>query len=383
MTDRIATATLQGVPRLPLPYADAQLTHLGLQGGLDRLGMPDLMKVLHEARRVLSPGGILEWTGDDASYDSAHRALTLLGLISVSASTHSGGPTGQCWEKPQRRPSAPPTVTVAIPAYSPQFFEATLASAQAQTYPHLDILVCDDSPDDQIARIVERRVALCASPPLRYVRNTERLRGRGNYRQCLEAARGEYIKYLNDDDVLHPDCVAHLVAAFSRAPNVVLATSARRLIDGNDAVLDDIPATRPLASGDTLFQGTSLLNAMLMAGLNVVGEPSTTLFRRADLLGGLPDPFCFAGVYGYGVIDMSMWSTLMLKGDVAYLSDRLSHFRWHADQRQHEAASRARSVDGIRALQSAWMGLGLHRHFDRSRLVARPLGAPSAVPVPA
>ena len=360
------TVTLRGTPRLPLGYAEGQLQQCIVEHGLDRLSLVDLMKVLHELRRVLAPAGTLHWANDTPPDETALQGLALLGFVPEATAD------GRRWIKPLRQPQTPPTVTIAIPAYSPRYFEATLTSAQAQTYPHLDILICDDSADDQIAQIVERRAAQ-GGPPLRYVRNATRLRGRGNYRQCLDMAQGDYLKYLNDDDLLHPDCVARLASAFERAPNITLATSARHLIDDRGAVIDDIPATRPLAARDVVFQGTSLLNAMLMAGLNVVGEPSTTLFRRTDLLGGLPDPFCFGGVAGWGVIDMSMWSTLMLKGDVVYLGERLSSFRWHTEQRQHEAASRARSAEGIRALQSVWMRLGLHRSFDRSRLIARPL----------
>ena len=76
---------------------------------------------------------------------------------------------------------------------------------------------------------------------------------------------------------------------------------------------------------------------MLMAGLNVVGEPSTVLFRKRELDDLAPDYFRFYGEQGRGIIDMTIWSTLLLKGDAVYLRESLSAFRIHADQQQSDA----------------------------------------------
>lgn len=44
-----------------------------------------------------------------------------------------------------------PLVSVVIPAFKSVYFEAALASACQQTYPHLEIIIGDDSCD-QIGR---------------------------------------------------------------------------------------------------------------------------------------------------------------------------------------------------------------------------------------
>ena len=43
-----------------------------------------------------------------------------------------------------------PLVSIAIPAFNAEFFRGTLASAVAQDYPNLEIIVCDDSADGEI-----------------------------------------------------------------------------------------------------------------------------------------------------------------------------------------------------------------------------------------
>jgi O-antigen biosynthesis protein len=107
-----------------------------------------------------------------------------------------------------------PIVSILIPAYRPRFFAAALASARAQTYPALEIVVGDDSPDGRIAR----EVGEAADPRIRYERHVPALGFAGNFTRTWQLARGEYVKFLNDDDLLAPDCVARLAAALSANP---------------------------------------------------------------------------------------------------------------------------------------------------------------------
>jgi glycosyltransferase involved in cell wall biosynthesis len=103
---------------------------------------------------------------------------------------------------------------------------ATLAARRAATTviatSSVDIVVTDDSAGPEIASIVASRGS---QRPVRYQRNPTRLRPRGNFIRCFEEARGEFVKFVCDDDVLAPACVEQLVDAFRRAPDVTLATS--------------------------------------------------------------------------------------------------------------------------------------------------------------
>ncbi len=123
--------------------------------------------------------------------------------------------------------------------------------------------------------------------------------------------------------------------------------------------------------------GYTLANAMLMAGLNWVGEPTTALFRKADLLDHGPDYFRFNGVRGLGIIDMVMWTALLLKGDAVYLRESLSAFRLHAAQRQRDPESSKRNVASIRELQAAWLALGLFEKVSPHLILAKPFPPPA------
>ncbi len=366
------TLLLEGHPTLPLPFDDRSVTVVVLRH--DHAGIPpaERLSVLCEARRVLRPGGELRVVVDDDDEAELLRLADLLGMRTrddgLAARPRPANRTLRL-HKPERRATESASVSLAIPAYSPRFFERCLASAIAQTHANLEIIVCDDSPGGEIEEITQR---LAGARQVTYLRNPVRLRGRGNYAKCFAVAGGEFIKFLNDDDVLAPECVQRLVDAFRRAPDIVLATSYRQRIDESGGTLEDQPATRPLVDRDMIVHGISLANVMLMAGLNVVGEPTTTLFRKCDLQQAIPVDFRFDGPDCIGVIDMAMWTPMLLKGDAVYLREPLSRFRIHSGQQQHDPAIQQPTVRAIRSLQAKWLALGLHAHLAPQQLLARP-----------
>ena len=362
---------------------------------LAELPATTLLRLLLDCRRVLRPEGVIR-----VVMPSQQREVTSAGVVPVAKedllrfaslvgleATKSAPIDAHCravmadlapvnagsisfdFTKRDRQVAGDPLVSILIPAYNARFFAACLDSALAQTYANIEIVVCDDAPDPAIETIVRARAT---HRSVRYLRNPVRLGVRANYRRCFEEARGEFVKFLCDDDLLAPTCVARLLDAFRQAPGVTLATSHRQRIDANGDRLGEQPATVPIVAKDTLIAGYTLQNAMLMAGLNVVGEPSTTLFRKADLMDQAPDYFGFAGVAGHGIIDMVTWSALLLRGDAVYLRESRCCFRIHPGQRQHDPAKVRRNIDSIRSLQSAWLTLGLHERIPRDQLLVKP-----------
>jgi len=377
-----------------LPFEDGAAATLQADGSTADLALGPLVHLLLECRRVLCPGGLLRVgpARDHAAASRLHEQAALVGLEPGPAPEHGGaaddgttahGTTASSgrgsvrrsgdlrastFTKRDRRVVGMPLVSIAIPAYNPRYFPIALDSALAQTYRNVEIVVCDDSADGAVEAAVAARTS---DVPIRYLRNPGRLRPRGNFTRCLEESRGEFLKFLCDDDVLAPTCVERLLGAFRAAPDVSLATSRRALIDSNGRALAPLPATWPIVTEDTLIVGTTLANAVLMAGLNTIGEPSTALFRRADLANGAPDYFAFRGCAGHGIIDLVMWAGLLMKGNAVYLHDAQSGFRFHAGQRQHDPARRERNVASIRELQAAWLALGIHERQSPDELLAK------------
>ena len=224
----------------------------------------------------------------------------------------------------------PPLVSIAIPAYNERFFPEALASALAQTYAAVEIVVGDDSAGDAIRAAVER----AGDGRVRYVRNPQRLGFAGNFTRCFAAARGEYVKFLNDDDRLHPQCVEGLAGALRANSAVTLAFSRRVVIDAHGAAQPDIQATRPLAPIPAFFPGRELGNLVLASSVNVVGEPTTAMFRKAELPVEAGSIFRWGGRDYHCLADVSLWLRLLARGLAFYSPAPWSEFRLHGGQEQ-------------------------------------------------
>ncbi len=371
-----AQSEIAWIPPAPLALPDRSASVITIDAQAAALTRRDQVLLLWECRRALRPGGTLHCTGREA--DSALASLApwaeLVGLVELPA-----GGTVHGWSKRAPPQGKRPLVSILIPTANPRYFLQCLDSALAQSYPNIEIVVCDDCDSDDIARLAASRAGRRG---LQYHKNTPRLHARKNYARLLELAQGEYIKYLNDDDLLAPQCVASMVDAFERIPDVTLVTSHRWRIDERSQVIADMPATLPVVGRDSVIEGLSLANAVIMHGLNFIGEPSTMMFRRSDFaprprLDG-ERPFHFNGEEVTGAIDYAMFSRMLVQGNAVFLKKRLSSFRKHGEQAQARPEVVGRSVDGIRGLQRMWIELGLFRRFPPHVLNCQPLSRSEA-----
>ncbi len=71
---------------------------------------------------------------------------------------------------------------------------------------------------------------------------------------------------------------------------------------------------------------------MLILGQNIIGEPTTVLFRKHLLA----EPFGTLNGRKYGCsVDMASWISLLSRGDAMYITEPLSSFRLHTGQQVH------------------------------------------------
>jgi glycosyltransferase involved in cell wall biosynthesis len=118
--------------------------------------------------------------------------------------------------RPHPRAGDGPLVTAIIAAYNrAEVLRYALASAMAQTYPHLEILVVGDACTDDSERVVT--TAAATDDRVRW-HNLETNFGSqaGPNQVGLEMARGELIAYLGQDDLWRRDHVAVVVADLLR-----------------------------------------------------------------------------------------------------------------------------------------------------------------------
>jgi glycosyltransferase involved in cell wall biosynthesis len=123
----------------------------------------------------------------------------------------------------------------------------TLASIAAQTYPHFELLVVDQSRDDSTRTQVESfrdRI-----PRVRYLR-LERPGLSRAYNLGIDGCSGELIAFTDDDAVAPPDWLQNIATAFSHYPEVsllygqVLLPSELAERENRDGVTPSLPIPR-------------------------------------------------------------------------------------------------------------------------------------------
>lgn len=227
-----------------------------------------------------------------------------------------------------------PLVSILIPVRSARFFAPALASALAQVSVDIEVIVSDDSENDDVKTLVTE----CDDARVRYLRNTPALGFHGNFANCYTLARGKYLKFLNHDDLLHPECAARMVIPFEKfGERLALVCSRRQIIDEAGKILPDSAATHPLAEKDSILPGTSFANHLLQRSVNLIGEPSATMFRKSDIHLIDDTLFCIQQHRYMCLADLALWLRLLAKGDMGYLIEPLSYIRKHSGQLQQSS----------------------------------------------
>lgn len=221
-----------------------------------------------------------------------------------------------------------PLVSILIPTYNrPELLKRALISALNQTYAHIEIVIADDSTNNLTEVMIQPY--LRKHDNIRYYKNETNL-NEYNFHRCFDLAKGEYINFLMDDDLFHEEKIKKMVKYLKKNKTITLVTSVRELIDEFDNPLPPIKETIKLFDKDTIIPGKIMSNTVLENMRNIIGEPTTVMFRKSDI-----DSFgSFCGK-NYSVLnDLATWISLMNKGNVAYIAEPLSYFRKHSGQNQ-------------------------------------------------
>lgn len=119
-------------------------------------------------------------------------------------------------------------VSIAIPAYKPNYLAEAIESALNQDYHDIELVIVNDCSPYDLDSIVRKYDDI----RIRYYINGKNLGKKSivhNWNRCLEYARGEYFVLLCDDDILKPNFVSRLLSLAKQYPSCNVF-HARRLI---------------------------------------------------------------------------------------------------------------------------------------------------------
>ena len=241
-----------------------------------------------------------------------------------------------------------PLVTVIIPTFNrPKYFREALESVLAQTYRNIEIVISDDSTNDD-TEILMRDYH---DSRIKYFRN----RGftaddNWNFLRAYDNPAAEYLNWLMDDDLFYPTKLEKMVEVYRNNPDVSLVTSAKNYIDADGNITGN---TQNLFGQDVKIPGEEA-GRLLFFWDNYIGEPTTVLIRKKFLRGG---DLCWhedeRGLFS--LVDVSTWLQLLSKGNFFRLSECLSGFRMHTQQASHwNSINLLFKVHWTKLLKSSW-----------------------------
>lgn len=402
-----------------IPYSDSSVDLIFSEHFLEHLPQRDGLRFLRECRRVLRPGGVVrvampdlddlvtrygnaDWQGDGDMFrlgfewvdnrcemlniamrewghqwiyneEELRRLGDLAGLVPRGRMKFGVSVVPELNELEHRAASKLimefrtrtaeqaerwPKVSILIPAYRAEFLRAAIESATQQKYPELEIVVCDDCPTQEVREIVER--CQKGDTRIRYVRNDPPKGPLYNYAECFQRTNGEYVQFLNDDDVLGKGWIGQAAEILSQRPDVTVVTCGREHIDESDGVLRPFGAIA-IARRACVIEGRSLIRFLSALGRNHIGEPSASMFRRNDVASVNPHLMSVGGMTVRGLGDYCMWATLLSKGDLAFVTSSRCKIRVHPNQWQQNEQQKSLSKGAWRVMRQHVARLGLYK----------------------
>jgi len=211
--------------------------------------------------------------------------------------------------------SAEPLVSVVLPAYDRQpYLHEAIQSVLSQTYPHWELIVVDDGSSDATrsylrdvvddrVRVIER--AHCGNPAA--VRNVG-----------VGAARGEYVAFLDSDDVWAPQKLATQLRELAVRPACRWSYTFVKQIDGLGQ-----ETTLPQASRFQRIPTSRWILKDLITFGAIVATPAVVVERNLlAAAGGFDESFAFCE-------DYELWTRLATRGQVVVVPLPLATVRSH------------------------------------------------------
>lgn len=165
-----------------------------------------------------------------------------------------------------------PKVSICIPAYKqPELLDRALKSITIQDFNDYEVIITDDSPDDQIKELLTNSFS---DMKIRYFKNQDRQGSPGNWNEAIRHAVGEYVKILHHDDwFIEESSLSKFVDLLDKNPDADFAFSGSKNFDYLGRVRYEHFANQDQVA--KLIQDPTYI----CLG-NFIGAPSATIYRR-------------------------------------------------------------------------------------------------------
>lgn len=187
------------------------------------------------------------------------------------------------------------------------YISKSIESILNQTYSHLELLIADDSTDQQTINIIDYYAK--TDNRVKIIRKEFRMGFVPALNYALQEAKGVYIARMDGDDISLPYRIETQVNYLIKKPKKVLVASASYIIDNKDMIV-----TRTFPPISSTFMKMELLR-----GSNPVTHPSVMINTNV------------AGSFSYKEVkaaeDYLLWLSLLSKGGIGIIHKPLVKYR--------------------------------------------------------
>jgi glycosyltransferase involved in cell wall biosynthesis len=196
-------------------------------------------------------------------------------------------------------------VSIVTPSYNQaEFLEQTIRSVLSQTYPRIEYTVVDGKSTDGSLEIIQRhkeKIAWFIS---------EKDRGQAEaINKGFHRAKGEFIAWLNSDDLYLPRAVEAAVKIFSEHPNAAIVHGDVLAVDAESRMLNKIR-----------YKDWGLSDLMKF---RIIGQPAVFMRKSMLVKAGYLDPSYHL------LLDHQLWLRLGQLGEIVYVHEPWAIARFH------------------------------------------------------
>jgi glycosyltransferase involved in cell wall biosynthesis len=223
-----------------------------------------------------------------------------------------------------------PHVSICIPTYNGrEHLKECIDSIRAQTFGNFEVVICDDQSSDGTLDFA--RELAQGDERFRFIQNPRRFGLVGNWNNCVAVSRGEWIKFVFQDDLLLPLCLERMTTVTGKSNALFVACrrgfqfepgttdAAREVYAANADKIEEF-----FSKSDTVAPGAFGEKIREEVGNNFVGEPTATLIHRQLFMqnGGFNENLI-------NTCDLEYWCRIGTQVGVTFIPEMLVMFRVH------------------------------------------------------
>ncbi len=238
----------------------------------------------------------------------------------------------------QSNANVAPKISVIMPMYNAEkYIDTALKTLVDQTFTDFEIILVDDCSTDRTLEIAKSFI----DPRIRIIENKKNLGHPGSARNVgFEHARGEYVYFMDDDDILMPNCLETFLDAIGDN-DVVFDSAWLEAVNGENLLLEELDCrVVRLDGGKTVSTDPKQRIWDEMVQHKMHYPPWLFLYRRT-LLNDIRFPDCVAEDVFF------LFDVLLATSHIVKIREPVYIWRQHESSALHTINRLEKNIEGV------------------------------------